>query len=869
MTTDRWEQVQKLFEEALKRKPEERAAFLDEACGGDAELRREVESLLAHHDEATTDFLQPPGPQGTVSARPRTQPIDPLIGCQVGHYKILEVLGEGGMGTVYLAEQTEPVKRRVALKIIKLGIDTKQVIARFEAERQALAMMDHPHVAKVLDAGITDPASGSRPYFVMEYIPGVPITEHCDRQRLSIEQRLQLFMSVCDAVQHAHQKGIIHRDIKPSNILVSVKNGQGEPKVIDFGVAKALHQKLTEKTLFTEHGQLIGTPEYMSPEQAEMTQQDIDTRSDIYSLGVLLYELLTGALPFDPRKLRSAGFGEIQRIIREEEPPRPSTRLSSLGEASTTSAQNRQLDSRSLERQLRGDLDWIVMKSLEKDRTRRYETANGLAMDIQRHLSHEPVVAGRSSAVYRLRKFIKRHRAATAVIFTSVVALAVVVGGLVIGLRSRAAAELARQEARELEMAAVLADFRQRSWSDLSDDRRDQVSRIVNLLAERVLNGTATPHDCFELAQAMVDVELAGRWLQQTGVPSIRLALGRRKGPRAEGIAARLRSRMELNHNPADWGESQPLLLDLGEPGYITRYVVLKNELPEKGQYRLIGEIEVQLVRVPPGFRTFYDIPDGYGQILSPPMVLPVPELKFTVVGELPDDYPPLVIDNDLATRFVNAIEFRPCTFLPGYQGVCVNTEVILPMPPMDVAFEVTFEAQAEGERWVSTDFWSIKKGHLSPAGSGGGGGWRDANASDASFSVFPSVCLPMSAVPDLANPSDSISFALTIQASHTAAIAAPEINAYLDFSIHRELTVEPSEQGWFLKREELYVQAYRRGIAEYGQSSPMVTVWVHDLVQLYTAWHEVEPDQGYDAKAAEWRAKLPEEVNDKVKSDG
>jgi len=358
----------------------------------------------------------------------------------IGRYKLLEQIGEGGMGTIWMAEQREPVRRRVALKIIKLGMDTKNVIARFEAERQALALMDHPHIAKVLDAGATD---AGRPYFVMDYIKGIPILEYCDRERLDTSARLELFTSVCHAIQHAHQKGIVHRDIKPSNVLVTLHDGVPVPKVIDFGIAKATNGELTTKTLFTEHRQMIGTPAYMSPEQAEMSGLDIDTRSDIYSLGVLLYELLTGTTPFNAKALLESGFDEMLRAIREDEPHKPSTRISKLGDTGTRTAQQRRVELRRLGVLLRGDLDWVVMKCLEKDRTRRYETANGLAADVLRHLHDEPVTAGPPSATYKLRKFVRRHR--VPVIAASVVLTALVAGvvgtswGMVAQGRARAA----------------------------------------------------------------------------------------------------------------------------------------------------------------------------------------------------------------------------------------------------------------------------------------------------------------------------------------------------------------------------------------------------------------------------------------------
>ncbi len=413
---------EKIFHAAIGRPASERAAYLKAACGDNPELLRHIENLLRVYD-TQDNFLEAPPFDAEVGL---DIPLTEVPGTVIGRYKLLEKIGEGGMAVVYMAEQEEPIRRKVALKIIKLGMDTKSVIARFEAERQALAMMDHPNIAKVLDAGATETG---RPYFVMELVKGVSITDYCDANSLSTKERLELFIQVCNAVQHAHQKGIIHRDIKPTNVMVTLHDGKSVPKVIDFGIAKAINQKLTEKTLFTRYAHIIGTPAYMSPEQAELSDLDIDTRTDIYSLGVLLYELLTGTTPFGEEELRKAGYIEMQRVIREQEPVKPSTKLSTLGKTLTDIAKHRSSTPDLLRKAVRGDLDWIVMKSLEKDRARRYETANGLALDIRRHIEHEPVLARGPSTTYRLQKFLRRHRSQTVAALAMMI---VAVAGIII-----------------------------------------------------------------------------------------------------------------------------------------------------------------------------------------------------------------------------------------------------------------------------------------------------------------------------------------------------------------------------------------------------------------------------------------------------
>ncbi len=427
----------------------ERQAFLDEACAGDVALCARIQGLLRAYENAGSFLERPPAepdflPQTGISQPDRAvgQPRIEKAGEVIGPYKLLQNLGEGGMGAVWVAEQTEPVQRHVALKVIKAGMDSAQIIARFEQERQALAVMDHPNIAKVLDGGQT---SGGRPYFVMELVKGVPITTYCDQEQLTPKERLELCIPVCQAVQHAHQKGIIHRDLKPSNVMIALYDGRPVPKVIDFGVAKATGQRLTQRTLFTEVGSIVGTLEYMAPEQAELNNLDIDTRADIYSLGVMLYELLAGSPPFTSKQLRGAAFTEMLRMIKEVEPPKPSTKLSSSEELPSIAAK-RKLEPKRLTKMVSGELDWIVMKCLEKERGRRYETANGLALELRRFLDDEPVVAGPPSARYRLRKFVRRNKGA--VLASTLVFLALLGGvvGITWGfIAARAAAEEERQ----------------------------------------------------------------------------------------------------------------------------------------------------------------------------------------------------------------------------------------------------------------------------------------------------------------------------------------------------------------------------------------------------------------------------------------
>jgi eukaryotic-like serine/threonine-protein kinase len=823
-----------IFMVALEREAlADRRAYVAEACQGDEGLRQGVEALLEAHERAGSFLASPAvGAPDAVDGPPvREGP-----GTVIGAYRLLEQIGEGGFGVVFMAEQHQPVRRKVALKVIKPGMDSRQVVARFEAERQALALMDHPNIARVFDGGET--ASG-RPYFVMELVCGVPITEFCDQNQVPVRERLELFISVCQAVQHAHQKGIIHRDLKPSNILVTLHDDKSVVKVIDFGIVKAIGQQLTEKTLFTNFAQMIGTPAYMSPEQAQMSGLDVDTRTDIYSLGVLLYELLTGMTPFDSERLRMASFDEMRRIIREEDPVKPSTRISTLGPVGATVSANRQSDPKRLSQLFRSELDWIVMKALEKDRNRRYETASALAADVERYLQDEQVQACPPSTAYRFKKFVRRNRGP--VIASAAIAIVLIAGiiGTTIGLigqaRQRAQAQQQEQEARSMAAIALgVSQFQRDMFASMSPHQSGDKVTVLQVMTAAVKELDSGKLKAEPLVEANVR-EMIGMTLNELGrhseaEPVLRKALELRRSALTAphlGIAQSL----------------QALAFTLQALNQLTESECLMRE-----------ELEMQRA-VPPGGHP--DLHPDIASILARLGWLLQIEDKFAEAEPLCREALNIrrrnlpAADMNIAESLTHlavvlARSGRPAEAEPLFRE---HLEICRQRFPTDhpcVGQGLNNLATVLQEQGKLAEAEPLQREGLAMRRKALPAGHADIAQSLKNLAVLLREEGKFAEAEPLAREALGIR-RKALPAGH------PDVAGSLQNlgSVLKDLRKFAEGEAALLEAERILITAQALPPATHDQC-------VEALVRLYSAWNKAEPGKGYDAKAEQWKAKLP-----------
>ncbi len=810
-----------------------RDEYLRLACGNDLAVQERIRDLLAAHHEIS-EFLESPPVE--VDDSTALQVSAPTASCMIGPYKLLQQIGEGGMGVVWMAEQQEPVKRRVALKLIRADMGSKEIVARFEAERQALAVMDHPNIARVLDAGTTD--SGS-PFFVMELVKGMPLNEFCDQNQLSIRERLELFVPICNAIQHAHQKGIIHRDLKPSNVLVTLQDGKPLPKVIDFGLAKALEHthKLTDKTLFTEFGKVVGTLQYMSPEQAEMNVLDIDTRTDIYSLGVMLYELLTGSTPIEKESLQNNAMLQVLAMIRDTDPPLPSTRLSSSGDKAAVISRHRQISPSKLQQILRGDLDWVVMKAIDKDRPCRYETANGFAMDIKRFLNGEPVTAAPPSAIYRMKKFVRRNKAAIFVAATAAILML-----LATGISTWQAVRASRAEKRALQQEAIANNINAFFQDDILTQTNPEMQSDRDLKLRTVLDSAS-------------DKIEQGRFVDQPQVEaSIRQTISR--SYLALGLFDKAETHLKrvVDLCRVVWGEDDPHTLSamnnlsnvyLRQERY-DKATPLKEQVLQISK-RVLGaknpDTLMRMVNLADLYRSrgnnddnenakvlLLDALDSYRELPNPPLESMLGAINnLAIVYAVTGDYERAeTMFNELVVRLTKALSpEHPTTLMAKHNLGCCY-------------MEQGEYGQAESQ---FLEVLTNRKKVLGPT-----------NPDVAE--TLSDLCQTLLAEEKYAEAEKYLRECLSIYESDQM----PR-DSWLNYRAQCMLGAALAGQKNFKDAEHCLIDGYtgmkQREDKIPAADRPQLTQELRRIVDLYNAWHSAEPDKGYDTKASEWQKKL------------